>query len=223
MICKLIYLMIISHRYKFIFLKTNKTASTSVEIALSKFCGPNDIITPISPKDENIRTELKYPGPQNYQSCLDGNNIYYNHISAKKVKSLIGEEIWRRYYKFCFERNPWDRVVSLYFWLCRSKLRPSLAQFIQSGALLRLKRKGSGVYRIKGEIAVDKVCLFENIYNELKMLQKEVGITGEMKIPSTKSHFRKDRRSYRDILSNDDRRIVEEIFSEEIKEFNYRW
>lgn len=58
--------MIISHKYRYIFLKTNKTAGTSVEIALSRFCGPDDIITPITPEDEEIRRELGYPGPQNY-------------------------------------------------------------------------------------------------------------------------------------------------------------
>ncbi|WP_275670288.1 hypothetical protein [Okeania hirsuta] len=40
--------MIISHKYKFIFLKTIKTSGTSIEIYLSRFCGDDDVITPIS-------------------------------------------------------------------------------------------------------------------------------------------------------------------------------
>ena len=45
--------MIISHKHKFIFIKTRKTAGTSIELFLSRFCGPEDIITPFqSPENE---------------------------------------------------------------------------------------------------------------------------------------------------------------------------
>ena len=57
--------MIISHKYKFIFLKTKKTAGTSIEISLSRYCGNNDIITPISIRDEAIR-KLLGKKPQNF-------------------------------------------------------------------------------------------------------------------------------------------------------------
>ena len=39
--------MIISHTHKYIFLKSLKTAGTSVEAALSKHCGAGDMVTPL--------------------------------------------------------------------------------------------------------------------------------------------------------------------------------
>ena len=56
--------MIISHEHKFIFLKTRKTAGTSIELALSQLCGPNDIITPISPNDEPSTISASWPRPR---------------------------------------------------------------------------------------------------------------------------------------------------------------
>jgi len=39
--------MIISHAHRFVFIKTRKTAGTSLEIARSRYCGARDVITAI--------------------------------------------------------------------------------------------------------------------------------------------------------------------------------
>ena len=138
--------LILSHKYRFIFIKTAKTAGTSIEIALSQFCGPGDVITPIVPEDEQTRTRLGYLGPQNFNAPLlalrpgalvhylrTGQRImkFYNHIGAAELRDRVPRSCWRDYFKFCFERNPWDRAVSLYYWRNQDNQQP-LSAFIQS-------------------------------------------------------------------------------------------
>jgi hypothetical protein len=57
--------MIVSHEHKFIYLKTKKTAGTSIELALSRLCGPDDIITPLTKIDEALRA--RWRGAQNWR------------------------------------------------------------------------------------------------------------------------------------------------------------
>jgi hypothetical protein len=38
------------------------------------------------------------------------------HATAAQVRSLMGEGIWRSYFKFTIERNPWDRLIPLWRW-----------------------------------------------------------------------------------------------------------
>ena len=52
-------------RAQFIFLKTRKTAGTSIELALSDLCGARDIITPLTETDEALRANGR--GAQNWR------------------------------------------------------------------------------------------------------------------------------------------------------------
>ena len=81
--------LIISHKHQFVFIKTNKTAGTSIEIALSRFCGPEDIITPVSTSDERKRLEWGGVAPQNY-------GMLRNHSSGEDARMVLGDERWRR-------------------------------------------------------------------------------------------------------------------------------
>ncbi len=227
--------MIISHSHKFIFLKTTKTAGTSIEIALSKFCGPNDIITPIVAEDEETRRKLGYRGPQNYFLPITSYGIYdmarwltkrekkhfYNHISAKEVKAHVGDQVWNSYYKFCIERNPWDRCISQYYWLNQSEPRPTTSEFVSSNAPLTLKKQGYGLYTINGRLAVDKICRFENLSSDLEEVRKRVGIPEKLELPRAKSRFRKDKRSYQDILGEAEKAKIADLFHDEISLFEY--
>jgi hypothetical protein len=59
--------MIVSHEHKFIFLKTKKTASTSIELALSALCGDGDVITLLTEIDEALRANGRGAGPERVQ------------------------------------------------------------------------------------------------------------------------------------------------------------
>lgn len=230
--------MIISHEHKFIFLKTNKTASTSAEIALSKFCGPGDVITPIAPEDEEIRRRLGHPGPRNCHAPLldyrftdvrkwlatgERKRRYYPHIPARELKAFIGPSIWNSYFKFCIERNPWDRFVSIYYWRNQSEPRPSIDEFLESGIPLMLKVRGFEVYTIDGRVAVDKVCLFERLEADLAQVCERIGIDEKLVLPRAKSSSRKDGRHYREILNERQAEKIRQLCKEEIELFAYEF
>jgi hypothetical protein len=195
--------MIISHQHKVIFLKTRRTAGTSIEIALSRFCGDRDVIAPIDP-NERFRKELSHRGSQNIRVASpkrgpkDGRPRkgidYYNHILARRVRALIGTGVWDEYYKFCFEQNAWDKAISLYFWLTRRRdPRPTLLEFLRSE---NTKGEGSrlsnfSIYSIGGDLAVDHVGLYENLDFELERitallnLPEKIELLKQRNIPAT--------------------------------------
>src|SRR5437762_6689028 len=63
--------MIISHKHKFIFIKTVKTAGTSLEVFLSQHCGPDDVLTPFAPPSRDTsRVTTKDPLDPSLKSCV---------------------------------------------------------------------------------------------------------------------------------------------------------
>lgn len=123
--------MIISHKWKFVFIKGRKVAGTSVEIALSEICGPHDVLTPISPPDEMVRisngmacqnysfnrqTEIDYIEgvkrkhiPESASSPIPVR--FYNHMSLREVYERSEWHI-RDYKVFCIERSPYSKIIS---------------------------------------------------------------------------------------------------------------
>jgi len=100
--------MIISHSHKFIFTKPRKVAGTSIEVALSQFCGPDDIIT------SNVSSEAI--DADSYTDYARNDSGYFNHMRPSRIRAKIGKAVWNNYFVFTIVRNPWDMLVSRYFW-----------------------------------------------------------------------------------------------------------
>ncbi|MBV7340105.1 hypothetical protein KFU94_70245 [Chloroflexi bacterium TSY] len=205
-------------------------------LALSEYCGSEDLITPISPEDEIKRQELGFRGSQNYRIPLNKyskqdilnllfrrKRIYFcSHAAATFIMKYINPDIWNNYYKFCFERNPWDKVISYYYWRYRSKTpRPSISEFIQSGEANTVR--GFNLYTFSGEIVVDTVYKYEELHYAMDDIYQRIGLGTKPSLPHAKGHYRKDRRSYRDVLDERDKEKIAQDFAREIAYFNYAW
>jgi len=227
--------MIVSHQHRFIFLKTRKTAGTSIEIALSRHCGPRDIITPISVVDEPRRAGGEFRGAQNYvvpwrdyrlkdwarMVKLRKRARLINHVHARSVLRRVGRDVWDSYFKFCVERNPWDRAVSLYFWKTRElDSRPDLQQFLRSTPERLLSNYF--IYTLKGAIAVDMVVSFEDLQSGLDAVARRLGLPC-LDLPRAKSGHRADQRHYRELMGDTERDIVAAACAREIEAFDYRF
>jgi len=230
--------MIVNHAYRFIFLKTRKTAGTSIEVALSPFCGPDDIVTPISPKDETLRgpensprnhrgafnpfPELPTPGTDITRTLRDAvrGRKFFNHMTATQAHNRLPREVWNGYFKFCFVRNPWDRTVSMFHWENRGKERPrTWEEFLEWGEF----RPDFGLYSLGGKLAMDFVGRYESLQDDLTRALQMTGLTDQIELPRAKGDFRKDPRDYRDYYTPAQRDVIAKVFAPEIEMFGYEF
>jgi sulfotransferase famil protein len=228
--------MILSHEHKFIFLRTKKTAGTSIELALSDLCGPDDVITPLTREDEARRAGRR--GAQNWRlhswwksprllksawfkfSAKDYG--FYNHMKAEEMRAHIDPAVWRSYFKFAFERNPWDRQVSLYYHRYREENeRPDFATFIHKDKKAHINN--FGVYSIDGDLAVDFLGRFETLDQDLRFALDQVGLSTAEALPDAKTRFRPGSVPYRDHYDEETRNIVADWYAPEIKLLGYEF
>ena len=211
--------MIASHAHRFIFLKTRKTAGTSVEIALSKVCGPDDVITRISPADEELRARAGGLGPRNFQSPPLARQAF-NHMTARQARDAVGVPAWRSYFRFAIERNPWDAVVSLYYW--KYKDLPQLPDFESyvSEEWIEQLAKNHRMYRIRGQMAVDRVLRYERLSDELAEVWDHLRLPGSPDLPRAKADAR-PAGHYRELYTDASRDRVADVFADAIEAFDY--
>lgn len=223
--------MIVSHKHKFIFVKTRKTAGTSLEIGLSQYCGPDDIITPITKEDEQIRSEMGFRGPQNYEFPLRNakdilNKVrgrqqrgYYNHMTSNEIIYHLGRGVWDDYFTFSIEREPYGKAISRYYWSTEEP-RPTLGKYLDTAPVHLLSNWE--IYSVNDTPSVDALIRFEHLTEDIEKVRLKLGL-GEITMPRAKGQYRKDRSHYSRVISPAARKRIEIICAKEIRNFGYEW
>lgn len=172
--------MIISHKYKFIFIKTLKTAGTSIEYDLNNLLGPQDICTPIYP---NIEGHV----PRNYDKG------FYNHISANEIIKFIGWDTFKNYFSFCVEREPVDKSISHYSMMKNSKYH-NVEKNLSFEDYIKKKDFPNDIAKYtdnNGKLLINRILKYENLKNELKEIFKIIGLDFSLK-SNAKNQFREN-------------------------------
>ena len=218
--------MIISHEHQFIFIKTHKTAGTSLEILLSGICGNKDII--VRHKDVNahqLREDLGIRGPQNdlipvlkYQ-LQDWKQLIKNgtrrsfksHETATYVKRYLRRKVWKDYYKFCFERDPYERLISFaHFYRARRGAQGTINDIIPQ--IIRQRGPHSTFYRLEDKVLVDRVYPYEKLHEALVDISQKINLKENLDISNiqAKGSFRTDRRPASQVLSRETISLINE-------------
>ena len=229
--------MILSHKHRFIFIKTAKTAGTSIEVFLSKHCDRDDIVTPIVPAVEGHEPRnydgfinplpeiLERPGKvlSALRHSFTSREKFYNHMPAREVKQRVSADVWNDYFKFCVERNPWDKVLSHYHMhAAREGGSLSFDEYLARGRFpINYFRYTD---RSGRRIIVDRVVRYEHLFSELSEIFAQLNIPFDGSLGITaKSEYRTDRRPYKEIFNEQQRRLIEKAFAREIELHGYRF
>lgn len=213
--------MIFSERKRFIFFAAGKTGTTSIEETLQLYADP-------PPFDLDF-------GPGNRPK----------HIPPRVVLPRLGDEAAKRYFTFAFVRNPWDWVISEYFFnlqkhegrlhrgLRRLGLTREITTFGEAGfrrhweTMKQFRRGTHPENRFQlafladesGRLLVDFVGRYERLQADFDTICDRIGIPGR-ELP----HSNKSRRGhYTDYYTDATRDLVAQHYRKDIEFFGYRF
>jgi len=227
--------MLISHIYKFIFTKTFKTASTSIEAYFEQFClyesdldySKNRFISEFRDQHVSSAGIIGFRGERDER--LKKSPEWFHHMSASEIRNKIGDEIWNDYFKFCVIRNPYEKILSSFFhfyvfrnklnYLNKNELITLFRGWIKDTNSIRVDRDK---YFIKDSFVMNDIIRYENLYDDLKNICQIIGTPYvPEKLPFFKNEFRKSDIEILEFYDRYTEELVYEKYFMEFKLFSY--
>jgi hypothetical protein len=197
----------ISFQKRFLFVHIPKTAGNSIQSVLRDY-SEDELVALRSEQDGVERFGLRNP---KYK--------VKKHSTLAEYRAALGEAEFDNLYKFTCVRNPWDRMISLYFtptqnaaaW-DRKRFRKIIAKALPVSDYLRLHERENDPFE-----NVNYIMRFENLVDDFRTVCRELAIS-----PSTLPRYnRSDREHYAKYYDDDLRELVRTRFATEIERFGY--
>ena len=198
--------MILLRNHRLLFIKGAKVAGTSIEVFLSGFATAGDIVTPISPPSPLHQ-------PRNHLAA-DGSPLFYNHIDAATVKSLLGDDYFLGLRRFGVVRDPFEKVKSTF-----------AMQYVLHGGAYDVDSAINDTWSeadkycdASGNCLLTDVLRYEDLDEELRRFFSSVGIPFDRLSAREKDDFRK-RSAVQAQFDERQRAAILEKFSWEFRNF----
>lgn len=150
------------------------------------------------------------------------NEVYFQSLDQKHLRPLdiiemIGLEKWDEYFKFSFVRNPWDRLVSMYFY--RRDVRCVIPSDMSFKGFVRWVHFDchpfTQVKWFQDRLQeMDFIGRFENL-EDYQVIRERFGLD---ELPHHEATTHDHYTTYYDLET---RQFVADYYAEDIKEFGY--
>ena len=214
--------MLLSLRYKFLFVHIAKTGGTSIRAALRPYKWKDPYRLPLF-----LCSRM---------SALTGHRLACKlprHAKAIAAREMLPRELYQELFKFAFVRNPWDLQVSSYHHIRRE--RPHLMEDIEDfESFLRWKLDPERHYQfhvdtsiepqssylvdLDGKIIVDFVGRYENLEEDFHTACRRIGIPSP---PLPHKRRAAGRKSYREYYTPETQALIAKHFEQDIEMFGY--
>jgi len=158
-----------------------------------------------------------------------------NHNLKYYIKKN-GQEKFNNFFIWSIVRNPFDRVLSLYFHKKRQGKKfiySNKYNFTDWIKIIFGENKGlnwsfdtcsNWLKNNKEKIEVDFICKFETLDKDWKLLCKKLGIKYK-KLPEKNKSKKRKNKCYKKFYKGDEKaiKLIEDFYQEDIENFNYQF
>jgi hypothetical protein len=206
----------VNHTLKLIFIHIPKTAGTSIEFALG------------------MHSDLETVGLEKYQDqtgnsyTLFGNGL--QHLTAIQIKKILGNDVFKSYFKLSVIRNPYERLVSYVAWLNgkweKNELltRDEFSEFLNRNLILETFNRNKlplPQYKylyIGTNLTPDLILRYEFLEKDFYLLKEKIGLNIKLDKRMVSNHY-----NYKYYYNLKELNIVSRFYKNDCKLLGYRY